>query len=231
MKRKSIIWLYLFLFVSLLDIFFTSNGENSLRFYSKPLIIPLLWAYFIFSSPELKGQLIRKAISAALIFSWMGDTLLMFPRLFIYGLGAFLMAHICYIVAFKVAQKQPFSVGNVNFIRLFFLNFPIYLFAAFVYFYIRGGIGELKIPVIAYLIVIVMMATTARERFNKTNTSSFWQVMLGAAFFLVSDGILALNKFYQKFPEAGVLVMGTYIIAQFLIVRGIMAHSEKEKAG
>ncbi|RZS95083.1 lysoplasmalogenase [Cecembia calidifontis] len=231
MKRKNIIWLYLFLLISILDIFFTSNGENSIRFYSKPFIIPLLWAYFIFSTQELKGHLIRKAVSAALIFSWMGDTLLMFPKLFIYGLGAFLMAHISYIAAFKVAQRQPFSVGKVDFIRLFFLNFPIYLFAAFVYFYIRGGIGELKIPVIAYLIVIVMMATTARERFNKTNASSFWQVMLGAALFLISDGILALNKFYQEFPEAGVLVMGTYIIAQFLIVRGIMAHIEKEKAG
>lgn len=230
MKNKNITWLYLFLIVSLIDILFTSTAEIELRFFSKPFIIPFLWGFFIFSTKNLKGQLIRKAVSAALIFSWMGDTLLMFPKLFIYGLGAFLMAHISYIVAFKVAQKQPFSVGKVDFIRLFFLNFPIYLFAAFVYFYIRGGIGELKIPVIAYLIVIVMMATTARERFNKTNASSFWQVMLGAGLFLISDGILALNKFYQEFPEAGVLVMGTYIIAQLLIVRGIMAHIEKEKA-
>lgn len=224
MKKKNILWLYLFLLASTLDIFFVANGQSDQRFFTKPLIIPFLLAYFFFSTAQLKGVLLRKTMIVALVFSWMGDTLLMFPKLFLYGLGAFLMAHICYIVAFKVSQQQPFKVGRVNFIRLFFLNFPIYLFAAFVYFYIRGGLGEMKIPVIAYLIIIVMMATTARERFKNTNVISFWQVMIGASFFLVSDGILAINMFYQSFTESGVLVMGTYVIAQFLIVRGILAH-------
>jgi uncharacterized membrane protein YhhN len=41
---------------------------------------------------------------------------------------------------------------------------------------------------------------------------------------MISDGVLAINKFFQPFPESGVIVMGTYIIAQFLIVRGILAH-------
>jgi uncharacterized membrane protein YhhN len=228
MKKKNILWLYLFLLVAVLDILFTANDQQEFRFYTKPLIIPFLLAYFYFSTKEFKGQLLRKSISAALVFSWLGDTLLMFPKLFLYGLGAFLMAHICYIVAFKISQKQPFAIGRVNFIRLFFLNFPIYLFAAFTYFLIRSGLGEIKIPVIVYLIIIVMMATTARERFQKTSSRSFWQVMIGAAFFLLSDGILAINKFFKAFPESGVLVMGTYVIAQFLIVRGILAHLESE---
>ncbi|MDX5476906.1 MAG: lysoplasmalogenase, partial [Cyclobacteriaceae bacterium] len=110
--------------------------------------------------------------------------------------------------------------------RLFFLNLPIYILAAVSYFLIRGGLGDLKIPVIIYLIVIVMMATTARERFKKTNSVSFWQVMIGAGLFMISDIILAINMFFKSFPEAGILVLGTYIIAQFLIVRGIMAHAQ-----
>lgn len=231
MKNKNILWLYLYLLAALLDILFTANGQTDQRLFTKPLIIPFLLGYFFFSTPFFKGQLLRKTIIAALIFSWLGDILLMFPKMFLYGLGAFLMAHTCYIIGFKVAQKQPFRVGKVDFIRLFFLNFPIYLFAAFVYFFIRNGLGEMKIPVIAYLIVIVMMATTARERFKNTNAVSFWQVMIGAAFFLVSDGILAVNLFATSFQEAGVLVMGTYVIAQFLIVRGILAHIQEIKAG
>ncbi|WP_291779617.1 lysoplasmalogenase [Cecembia sp.] len=231
MKNKNILWLYLFMLVSILDILFTANGQTDQRVFTKPLIIPFLLGYFFFSTSFFRGQLLRKTIIAALIFSWLGDTLLMFPKMFLYGLGAFLMAHICYIIGFKVAQKQPFRVGKVDFIRLFFLNFPIYLFAAFVYFFIRNGLGEMKIPVVAYLIVIVMMATTARERFKNTNEISFWQVMIGAAFFLVSDGILAVNMFSNTFQEAGVLVMGTYVIAQFLIVRGILAHIVELKAG
>lgn len=226
MKNRNIIWLYLFFLVAVMDLLFTANGESEMRLFSKPFIIPTLWAYFIFSSKALKGTLIRKAISAALIFSWMGDVLLMFPNLFLYGLGAFLMAHISYIAGFKVAQTNPFAIGQVNFIRLFFLNLPIYILAAVSYFLIRGGLGDLKIPVIIYLIVIVMMATTARERFKKTNSVSFWQVMIGAGLFMISDSILAINMFFKSFPEAGILVMGTYIIAQFLIVRGIMAHAQ-----
>jgi uncharacterized membrane protein YhhN len=96
--------------------------------------------------------------------------------------------------------------------------------AAFVYFLINPGLGPMKIPVVVYLIVIVMMVTTARERYKKTNPVSFWQVFLGGMFFMVSDGVLAINMFFKLFPESGVIVMGTYIIAQFLIVRGILAH-------
>lgn len=227
MKKKYILWLYLFLVVSLLDIFFTANGETELRIYSKPFILIPLWIYFYLSSGDIKGSLIRKSISAALIFSWIGDVLLIFPNLFLYGLGAFLMAHICYIIGFKISQTNPFVVGQVNFIRLFFVNLPIYILAAFVYFLINPGLGSMKVPVVIYLIVIVMMASTARERYQKTIPTSFWQVFIGAMLFLISDGILAINLFFKPFPESGILVMGTYVVAQLLIVMGIVAHFRK----
>lgn len=229
MKKGNLIWLYLFLLVSILDILFTANGQSEFRNFSKPLIILSLYAYFIASSVAIKGTLLRKTIGAALICSWIGDVLLLFPNLFLYGLGAFLLAHLCYIFAFKIAQKNPFSIGQVNFIRLFFYNLPIYIIAAIAYFLIQPGLGTLKIPVIIYLIVIVLMVTVARERFGNTNPVSFWQVFIGGFLFMVSDGILALNKFFQPFPEAGVMVMGTYILAQLLIVRGIMAHGQEYK--
>jgi len=224
MKNKNILWLYLFLFAGILDIVFTANGEFSTRVFTKPLIVIALWGFFIVSSKEIKGTILRKTISAALVFSWLGDVLLMFPDLFLYGLGAFLMAHICYIIGFKIAQTNPFAIGTVNFLKLFLVNLPIYIAAAFVYFLINPGLGATKIPVVIYLIVIVMMVTTARERFGKTNALSFWQVFIGGVFFMVSDGVMAIHKFYNPFPESGVIVMGTYIIAQFLIVRGILAH-------
>jgi uncharacterized membrane protein YhhN len=224
MKNKNILWLYLFLFAGILDIVFTANGEFSSRIFTKPLIVFALWGFFIFSSKAIKGSILRKSISSALIFSWIGDVLLMFPDLFLYGLGAFLMAHICYIIGFKIAQTNPFAIGKVNFIHLFFVNLPIYILAAIVYFLINPGLGPMKIPVVIYLIIIVMMTTTARERYKKTNPVSFWQVFVGGMFFMISDGVLAINMFFKPFSESGVIVMGTYIIAQFLIVRGILAH-------
>jgi len=66
--------------------------------------------------------------------------------------------------------------------------------------------------------------TTARARFKKTNPASFWQVFIGALLFLSSDGILAMARFYSDFPEAGILIMGTYAAAQLLIVMGIRSY-------
>lgn len=230
MKNKNILWLYMFLIIGVLDLFFTAQGDSDLRIYSKPLIIFTLFMYFFQISKGIEGTILRKSILSALLFSWLGDILLIFPHLFLYGLGAFLMAHICLIIGFKISQNKPFEIGTVNFIRLFFYNLPIYILAAFVYYLIQPNLHEMKVPVIIYLLVIVMMVTTARERYQKTIPESFWQVFIGGLFFMVSDGILALNLFFKPFPESGVLVMGTYILAQLLIVMGIRSHYFSVKA-
>ena len=224
MKNRNIYWLYLYLIVGIIDLALTAQGDVNMRIYSKPLIIIPLAIYFYQISKNLSGTILRKTMVGALLFSWMGDVLLLFPQLFLYGLGAFLMAHICYVISFKLSQTKPFEIGQVNFIRLFLYNLPIYLPAVIVYYLVSPNLGEMKIPVIIYMLVILTMVTTARERFKKTNPASFWQVFVGALFFMISDGILALNMFFKSFPESGVLVMGTYLLAQLLIVMGIRAH-------
>lgn len=224
MKNKNILWLYVFLIVGIVDLVLTAEQNFELRIYSKPFIIIPLAIYFYQISNNLKGTILRKAMIAALVFSWLGDILLLYPQLFLYGLGAFLMAHICFIISFKLSQKKPFEIGQVNFIKLFLYNLPIYIPAAIIYYLIQPNLGALKIPVVIYILVIVTMATTARERFNKTNASSFWQVFIGAFVFMISDGILAFNMFFKQFPESGIMVMGTYLLAQLLIVMGIRAH-------
>lgn len=224
MKKKNILWLYLFLFASLTDIAFILEQKNELRFFSKPLIIFGLAAYFYQTTKPITSTLLVRAILGALIFSWLGDILLLWDHLFIYGIGAFLLAQVCYIIGFKVAQKAPESILNVNFVKIFLINLPIYFLAAFVFNMINPNLGALKIPVIVYTIVIVCMVTIARERYGKCNPASFWQVFLGALFFLLSDGAIALNKFYQPLQDAGIIIMGTYVIAQLMIVMGIRSY-------
>jgi uncharacterized membrane protein YhhN len=134
------------------------------------------------------------------------------------------MAHVCYIIGFRLAQKSESKIHQVDFVRTFFFNLPIYMVAAITFYLINPNLGNMKIPVIAYLIVIVSMVTTARERFKKCDPSSFWQVFIGALLFFISDGMIALSKFYKAFPESGVLIMGTYATAQLLIVMGIRSY-------
>ncbi|MCC5937822.1 MAG: lysoplasmalogenase [Lunatimonas sp.] len=224
MYRKGIVWLYLFLLAAIADMAFLTQGETQLRYISKPLIVTGLLLYFLTSTRSIKGSILRKSVAAGLLFSIAGDTLLLFPNLFLYGLGAFLMTHVCFIIAFKLTQNQGFNPMAVNFVRTFFFNLPIYISAAFVYFLIRKNLQDLQVPVVIYIMVIVMMVTMARERFGRTNAASFWQVFLGAILFLISDSILALNRFFQPIEDAGVLIMGTYMMAQLLIVMGIRSH-------
>lgn len=224
MRDKNIIWLYLFLLATLADLAFLIEGNSEFRFYSKPLILLGLIAYFYQTTRPIASTLLTKSVLGALIFSWIGDILLMWPQLFVYGLGSFLMAHVCYIIGFRIAQRSPTRVEHVNFVKSFFFNFPIYVSAALVFYLINPGLGAMKIPVIAYIIVIVGMVTTARDRFKKCNPASFWQVFIGAILFFISDGAIAISRFFQDFPESGILIMGTYAIAQLLIVMGIRSY-------
>lgn len=224
MTRKGIIWLYVFLIAILTDIAFILEHNNELRFFSKPLIILSLSIYFFQICRSVFSTLLARTILSALIFSWIGDILLLWEEFFLFGLSAFLIAQVCYIIGFKVAQKAPESIFNHNFVKTFFINLPIYFAAAYLYYLINPNLGGYKMPVIVYTIVIVSMVTTARERYGKSNPASFWQVFLGASLFFISDGLIAINRFYIPFPEADVLVMGTYAIGQLLIVMGIRAH-------
>jgi len=224
LRDKNIIWLYLFLLASLADITFLLEANSEMRFYSKPLILLGLIIYFFRITRPIASTLLTKSILSALIFSWIGDILLLWSDLFVYGLGAFLMAQVCYIIGFRLAQESTGRLEQVNFVRTFFFNLPIYLAAAFTYYLINPNLGSLKIPVIIYIIVIVSMVATARDRFKKCNSASFWQVFIGAILFFISDGTIAISRFFQNFPESGIVIMGTYVIAQLLIVMGIRSY-------
>lgn len=224
LRNKNLLWLYLFLVATLADITFLLEGKNEWRFFSKPLILLGLILYFYQITKPISTTLLAKAVLGALIFSWIGDILLMWPDLFAYGLGSFLLAHVCYIIGFKVAQNAPERLANINFMKLFLFNLPIYISAAIIFYMVNPNLGVLKIPVILYILVIVSMLSTARDRYSKCNQSSFWQVFIGACLFFISDGVIAISRFYQNFPEAGILIMGTYAIGQLLIVMGIRSH-------
>ncbi len=150
MKNKNIFWLYLFLFASLADMALIIKENPGMRIYSKPLIITSLIIYFYKITKPISWTLLSKATMGALVFSLLGDILLLWSNLFIYGLGAFFIAQVCYIIAFKVAQRNPIRIAGVNFIRTFFLNLPIYILAAFIYYLIHQNLGSLKISVVVH---------------------------------------------------------------------------------
>ncbi len=81
-------------------------------------------------------------------------------------------------------------------------------------------LGALKLPVRIYGIVISFMLMLAMHMlFIKNKIAGKW-MMAGALLFIISDSALAINKFYQAFELADILVILTYGLAQLFIVEG-----------
>ncbi len=224
MNRNHILWLYAYMAAGIADLSLIAQNLSEYRYLTKPLVILSLMIYFLKSSRLINGSLLRKSVSAALVFSLIGDMLLMLPQLFLYGLGAFFLAFICYIFAFKLSQRLPTNFSGVYIIRLFLYNLPVYFLVAFLYFLIHHQLGAMKTPVIIYLCAMAILVTTARERYKNTNDGSFWQVMIGACLFFTSHGIYLIHLFFVHLADADILMMGTYLLAQLLIVMGLRSH-------
>lgn len=144
-----------------------------------------------------------------LFFSMIGDGTL---HWFIVGLSAFLIGHLFYIAGFL--KHYTFSLTR------FSILIPLLLFSIFIGNRLVTSLKldhneGLIIPVIAYITVIAMMALLA------TMTENNW-VAIGSILFVISDSILAWNKFISPIGYSGILVMTTYYSAQFFI-----AHSFK----
>jgi len=189
---------------------------NSWHYLTKPLILISLIIFFLNQQNNLDTK--SKIITlAALLFSLLGDALLMFTNIssnyFIGGLLAFLMAHIMFILVFL---RKKNTHKKASFLILFLL-----IYGAGIFYFLKDGLGELLVPVIVYMMVILTMVITAFLRNESVSKMSYNLVFLGAIFFITSDSLLALNKFYKPFKTAGILIMLTYAIAQYLIVLGL----------
>ena len=199
-------------------------------FATKPFLMISLLLFYATGKTE-KSSAFSNLIASALIFSLIGDILLMlqgqFSGLFIFGLGAFLIAHICYIFGFRKARfDEPGEINN-SFVhtRIVFL---LLIGGALIYM-LYPNLKEMLLPVVLYTIVIISMGISALIRRGWTPDNSFIMVYSGALLFIMSDALLGINKFMNPIWQARLLIMATYIAAQLLIVKGILIH-ERELA-
>jgi len=213
-----------------LILFFTALGVNftgivlhneQLQNFSKPELIPFLAGYFLDQTRGITGS-IKKYILAALFFSWAGDVLLMFvPKdeiFFMLGLSAFLIAHIFYIVFFHHIRVKETVKGNP------WLMVIVVVYYGALITLLSPYLADMKWPVRVYGIVISFMFMLAMHMlFIKNKIAGKW-MMIGALLFVVSDSVLAINKFYQPFDAAGIVIILTYGLAQLFIVQGAVKY-------
>lgn len=190
---------------------------STLHYMTKPSLLIALIYYF---NNQSKGLSVKTRITtlAALGFSLLGDILLMFvdqsPRFFMLGLVSFLLAHVFYCIVF-LANRNP----KINPLGLILI---LIIYSIPIFYLLKDGLSDLLVPVIMYMAVILSMVITAFLRQKKTAPKSFILVFLGALLFLVSDSILALNKFFMPLSFANFSIMLTYGLAQYFIVLGLL---------
>jgi len=150
----------------------------------------------------------RICLTGALLGSVCGDILLDLPyaNLFIFGLVAFLVAHLFYTVLFFRYAKSPDGFGKV-------MMAGLVLFAGVMIWIFRGIAPALYGPVVLYIVVIITMSIGALL-VPAENHLLFW----GALLFIASDVVLALNKFLVAIPYGRAINISLYFIAQFIII-------------
>jgi len=204
------------------DVLGIATGISWLPFIAKPLLIPALMLLLVFT-PTTAPR--RHLLLTGLFFSWLGDVFLLFEYknslFFIFGLVCFLTTHVFYIIYFLKIRSSAVSLLKKQ---------PVFIVLVIGYgltlvWLLYSHLGDLKIPVMIYAAVICTMLLCSLGIFNKVNKPANIWYLSGAALFVASDSLLAINKFYQPFTFAGVLIMLTYCAAQYGIVNGFIKQS------
>ncbi|MFX0187025.1 MAG: lysoplasmalogenase [Candidatus Hodarchaeota archaeon] len=220
---------YMYLFLVLFFVFTASDiaavakEKKILEHISKPLLMPLLVLYYIFGAIAIN---IDWLIVVALLCGCAGDIFLMLEnkdKWFIYGMAAFLLGHIFYIISFLL------SVG-VNIIAFpiygYVLLIPVIFILLLTFPKYKDHMGDLKIPVYIYMVAILTMHVTAilRLALFEIYCPCFFLVWFGSILFMISDSMIAIDTFNKemKIPNIRIYIMLTYILGQFLIVQGVL---------
>ena len=214
-------WIIVYFLVLAADLFFVYTDNETLRYIIKPLLMPLLIFLFISLTASFTSPL-KKWIILALLFSWTGDVLLMFEstnsNFFIFGLVAFLIAHIFYILFYEsIIRKEGLRKNYWWFI-------PVIIYYIALIYILSPNLGDMTWPVRIYGIVICYMLIQALQAGRIKDLGAATSMIGGAVLFISSDSILAINKFYEPFNYAGIAIMLTYGIAQLLIALGAVRY-------
>lgn len=223
------IFLYLFLLVSAGVLLADVWRADVVYLICKPAIMIMLGLHYIVTQ-QANRQTISRSLVLAIVFSCAGDTLLMLQHrnadFFMFGLAAFLVAHIFFILAYRQHRTDD-TASELQGLQKIRYAFPIILSGTGLVVILYNRLGGMKFPVLVYAAVLTTMVVSALFRFGRTNSASFGMVFGGAILFMISDSLIAINKFLESLTMAGFWIMITYIAAQYLIVTGLGKHKNE----
>lgn len=203
-----------------------SMAARRLRYVLKPALMPALAAAFLDGTRGSKApahtHLLRTGTAAAQAFSWGGDVALLGTsnRSFLNGVGSFFGAHVAYIAAFLSVrgEGQDYDTAGLKIaLGLWLTTAPLMSFAA------GRKDPALRVPVAVYATILSGMFATSRMLDPALPQAARRTLQAGTALFLLSDSVLAVEKFLLSEPQPLLesVVMATYTTAQGLIATGV----------
>ncbi|MBK5208435.1 MAG: lysoplasmalogenase [Flavobacteriaceae bacterium] len=211
--NKIKITLFAFVLASIIDIIGIIFSIPILVYIFKPFIILSLLFLYVFSLPKrLKWYVM------ALELCFFGDVFLMFSGelFFSAGLVSFLIAHVLFI---KIVISR---IKEVNFLKMIFSTLPFLAVFGLLIYTLKDSLHEMLGPVIIYGLTIATFGTVSLIYFLNTKSKKSLLMLFGAVIFMISDSLLAINKFYNPAHVLEVIVMATYVLAQYFIFRSMV---------
>jgi alkenylglycerophosphocholine/alkenylglycerophosphoethanolamine hydrolase len=196
------------------------KNNQGLLFIAKPAVMIVLFIY-LWTSTGLQGATLWFGLG--ILLSLTGDVLLLWiDRFFRYGLAAFLLAHLAYLIGFN-SPSSPVSMWG------FLLAVIVGLGGARVIRRIlsamlENGQARMRIPVAIYSAVISLMLLSAMLKLTDPawGTGASLLVALGAFLFFLSDIVLAWNKFVTPIQNGRMFNIGLYHLGQICLAAGVV---------
>ena len=217
-----IIWLILAIVFAALEALALTKQLPALERVAKPAVMVCLFIW-LYLNTGLQGLTIWFGVG--LLFSLTGDILLMLSldRMFVFGLLAFLLAHVSYIIGFK-EQLASASAGSLLLIVILGVSATRLMRRIIAAMRVKGQ-NRLVIPVIVYSAVITIMLFAAMTTiFDPAwTTGASFLVSMGAFLFFTSDIILAWNKFVSPIQNGRRLNIALYHLGQIGLIMGVVS--------
>ena len=219
--------LLLVLLVAVLDWVAVARSWRRLELLAKPLTLAVLFVVLALVGRFHSLPLIFFGLG--LLFSLAGDILLLFSeRWFVAGLGAFLLAHLCYITGFNLPPPNVSPLWSLGVAVVLAVSMARLLRRIVAGLRARNQ-TKLVIPVTAYSLVLTLMLLVALLTMLRLdwNAAAALLAALGAFLFFLSDILLAWDRFVTPVRNGRLFNMILYHLGQLMLITGVLLQFAK----
>ena len=209
--------LIIFIVSTSIHLFASARKDKPLRDKTKPFILLALLAFYCLCVNKIAWSVVL-----ALIFSWLGDVLLI-PK----GIKWFTIGGISFMVShffFVLSYLKYIDFTKINSLWIIMLGAFFFVLVCFIFSRLKPHLPKaLFYPMALYLLINGTMNCFAIFRYLSEPSKGALITVIGAILFFISDASLFFVRFKKDSRlKTHFLVMLTYSIGELLIVLGLI---------